>query len=324
MSAEADWIENAEVHDALERLGPVLTEVARSNHPKLTEMAVYLASLGGKRIRPALLFIAHGPGCTRQEVLCAAAAVELIHLASLYHDDIMDRGSLRRGSASANAKWGNGAAMLTGTFLFLRAQALTEMFGPDARKLAATSAADLCLGQLRESENAYDTDLTPEAHLEVLALKTGALFRLALQLGGLLGGASKAEMGGLTAYARHLGLAFQLSDDLLDIDGDVEATGKETLSDIRTGVYSLPWLLLLRSEDGSSGPVRKIFDRTSLTPDDIAEALAILRNSDAVFRARARLIVEIEASINSLQAISDGSSRTSLANLASRMASRTK
>jgi heptaprenyl diphosphate synthase len=287
-------------------------------------MAVYLASLGGKRIRPALLFIAHGPGCTKQKVLRAAAAVELIHLASLYHDDIMDRGSLRRGSASANAKWGNGAAMLTGTFLFLRAQALTETFGPDARKLASASAADLCLGQLRESENAYDPDLTPEDHLEVLALKTGALFGLALQLGGLLGGASDAEMKGLAAYARHLGLAFQLSDDLLDIEGDVGTTGKETLSDIRAGVYSLPWLLLLRSEDGSSGSVRKILDRTSLTPDDVAEALVMLRNSDAVFRARARLASEIAASIDSVQAISNSSSRTSLANLASRMANRTK
>jgi heptaprenyl diphosphate synthase len=214
--------------------------------------------------------------------------------------------------------------MLTGTFLFLRAQALTEMLGPQARKLAATAAAELCLGQLRESENAYDADLAPGDHLEVLALKTGALFRLALQLGALLGGTGQAEMEALTAYARHLGLAFQLSDDLLDIEGEVEATGKDTLADIRAGVYSLPWLLLLRDGGEPSGIVRRIFGRNRLTADAAAEALLVLRNSDAISRARDLLVAEIRQGVDAVRAIPDEAARMSLARLADGMASRTR
>jgi heptaprenyl diphosphate synthase len=285
-------------------------------------MARYLASLGGKRIRPALVFVAHGPGCTRPEVLRAAAAVELIHLASLYHDDIMDRGSLRRGSLSANAKWGNGPAMLTGTFLFLRAQALAEMLGAPARKLAATAAAELCLGQLRESENAYDTGLAPDVHLEVLALKTGALFRLALQLGALLGGRGRCETQALTTYARHFGLAFQLSDDLLDIESQAAKTGKDSLLDVRTGVYSLPWLLLLAGDDSGSQTVRHLFGKNRLTIDDAKQALDVLCASDAIGRARARLASEIRHAVDALHAVRDAAACSSLAELAGSMALR--
>ncbi|MBR0696735.1 polyprenyl synthetase family protein [Bradyrhizobium lablabi] len=324
MSPEGGWIENAEVYEALERLGPVLMDMVSSDHPSLAERAAYLASLGGKRIRPAMLFVAHGSGCTRIEVVRAAASVELIHLASLYHDDIMDRGLLRRGFASANAKWGNATAMLTGTFLFLRAQALTEALGPRARKLAATSAAELCLGQLRESENAYNTELPAEDHLEVIALKTGSLFRLALQLGALLGGVGRAETEALTRYARHLGLAFQLSDDLLDIEGDAATTGKETLADIRAGVYSLPWLLLIRSGKESSEIVKRIFARNRLSDGDVREALTLLLCSDAIPRARDILAAQIRQGIDALHFLSDRSAANSLANLATSMAGRTR
>jgi heptaprenyl diphosphate synthase len=324
MSAGGEWIESAEVHEALDQSRTVLMELVSSDHPKLAEMASYLASLGGKRIRPALLFIAHGPGCSKPEVLRAAASVELIHLASLYHDDIMDRGLLRRGSASANAKWGNAAAMLTGTFLFLRAQALIEALGPQARKLAAALAAELCLGQLRESENAYDTELSPEDHLEVIALKTGSLFRLSLQLGALLGGVRRTETEALTRYARHLGLAFQLSDDLLDIEGNAASTGKETLADIRTGVYSLPWLLLMNAGERSSDVVKHVFRRNWLSPEDVEEALTLLLGSDAIVRAHDILVAQIRQGIDALHSIQDRAAARSLANLATSMASRTR
>jgi octaprenyl-diphosphate synthase len=324
MPAGAEWIESDEVRDALDRLAPVLLDLAGSRHAKLSEMAAYLISLGGKRIRPALLFVAHGRGCTRPEVLRAAASVELIHLASLYHDDIMDRGLLRRGSASANAKWGNAVAMLTGTFLFLRMQALAEALGPRARKLAATSAAELCLGQLREAENAYDTALSPETHLDIIALKTGSLFRLALELGALLGGVSRADTTAFISYARHLGLAFQLSDDLLDIEGNAATIGKETLADIRAGVYSLPWLLLMREGGRSSESVKRIFGRNRLFPSDAEEALAVLRSSGAIPRARDILARQVREGVEALRSLRDRSVANSLANLAMSMTSRTK
>lgn len=320
----ATWIESAEVQEAIDRLGPVLLELARPEHPRLAEMAVYLAALGGKRIRPALLFIAHGPGCTTPEVLRAAASVELIHLASLYHDDIIDRGRMRRGAASANAKWGNRAAMLTGTFLFLRAQALTEALGREVRSLAATAAAELCLGQLRESENAYDAELTAQVHLDVLALKTGSLFRLALQIGALLGGARAPQAQALADYGRHLGLAFQLSDDLLDLGDDAAATGKDALADIRAGVYSLPWLLALRGEPAPAEALKRLFAQHSLSAADVAEALAILRSTDAITRARERLGAEIQKCLEVLGPIQDTAARASLAALARSMATRTR
>lgn len=324
MTAGVEWIESAEVHDGLQRLVSVLIESAASDSPKLSEMAGYLASLGGKRIRPALVLIAHGPGCTRAEALRAAATVELIHLASLHHDDIMDRGTLRRGAPSANAKWGNSAAMLTGTFLFLRAQSLVATLEPEARKLAAAAAAALCLGQLRESENAFDADLSPEAHLEILALKTGALFRLALQLGALLGKASALETEALVSYAHHFGLAFQLSDDLLDVEGDQAITGKDVLNDIRTGVYSLPWLLLLGAPDKAAHTVKQIFARRRLTSHDLADALHALKTSDALVRARARLMREIERAIDALRPVPDGPAHRSLSRLAETMSRRVR
>lgn len=320
---ETTWIESAEVQEAIVRLGPVLIELARSEHPQLAEMAGYLAARGGKRIRPALLFVAHGPGCTAPKVLRAAASVELIHLASLYHDDIIDRGQIRRGAASANAKWGNRAAMLTGTFLFLRAQVLTEALGHEVRSLAATAAAELCLGQLRESENAYNAELTAQVHLDVLALKTGSLFRLALQIGALLGGAG-AQAQALVDYGQHLGLAFQLSDDLLDISDDAAATGKDTLADIRAGVYSLPWLLALRGEPAPANALKHLFAQHSLSAADATKAFEILRSTDAIPKARDRLAAEISQCLEVLGPIQDAAARNSLATLAGSMATRTR
>jgi heptaprenyl diphosphate synthase len=209
--------------------------------------ARYLLEAGGKRVRPTLtLLTAHlGAGVT-DDVLAVARAVELVHLASLYHDDVMDEATMRRGVPSAQQVWGNSVAILTGDLLFARASRLVADLGEDAIRLQADTFERLCLGQLHETVGPAE-GTEPVAHyLQVLADKTGSLIATAAETGVMMSGADHAYRTPVREYGEKIGIAFQLVDDVIDLS-PVDVTGKRPGTDIRAGVVTLP-LLLLRAE----------------------------------------------------------------------------
>jgi heptaprenyl diphosphate synthase len=207
----------------------------------------YLLEAGGKRVRPMLTLIAAqlGNGAT-PEVVLAAEAIEITHLASLYHDDVMDEAPLRRGVPSAHAVWGNSTAILTGDLLFARASSLMSRLGERAILLQAATFERLCLGQLHETLGPQPGEDAIEHYIQVLADKTGSLIAAAARVGIVYSGAPAEFEEAVVSFGEKIGIAFQLADDVIDLAPANDKTGKKAGTDLRAGVPTLPTLLLER------------------------------------------------------------------------------
>ncbi|MCG7427457.1 polyprenyl synthetase family protein [Helcobacillus sp. ACRRO] len=218
--------------------------------------AKHLMVAGGKRIRPLLVLLAaHLGEGTNDKVLDAAVLVELTHLASLYHDDVMDGATTRRGTRAAHQVWGNNVAILTGDFLFARASALSAKLGPEAVLLHANTFERLCLGQLNETVGPAENADAFQHYISVLENKTGSLIAAAGILGAQLGNAAADTVGALGRYGEAVGVAFQLADDVIDLRSNPETSGKTPGTDLREGVPTMPTLLLRqRHADGDDAP----------------------------------------------------------------------
>ncbi len=294
-----------------ERLAARMTEVeealaghVRSRAPFITEAASHLMAAGGKRFRPLLVLLAAEAGDTAEsdEVIRAACVVELTHLASLYHDDVMDEADLRRGADSANARWDNHVAILTGDFLFSKSSELTADLGADAVRIQAQTFTQLVEGQILETVQPGPGE-DPLAHyLEVVAGKTGALIATSARYGARFGGATPEVEEALTQYGEIVGASFQLSDDILDIASESADSGKTPGTDLREGVPTLPVLMARASTDSADARLLELLD-ADLTDDALhAEALALLRQHPAMDQARA-YVAERAAEAKALLAI---------------------
>ncbi len=224
-------------HDLLEQLS-FASEVADAP-------ARYLAEAGGKRIRPMLTLLTSGLGDGPNDLVRRAAiAIELTHLASLYHDDVMDDALLRRGVPAAQTVWSNSVAILAGDLLFARASSLVSGMGEEAILLQAKTFERLCLGQLHETVGPRPEDDPMQHYLQVLADKTGALISTAARMGVLFSGGSREYADCVTIYGEKIGVAFQLIDDVIDLSPKAAQTGKIAGTDLRAGVVTMPLLLL--------------------------------------------------------------------------------
>ena len=207
----------------------------------------HLVNAGGKRLRPALaLLTAHLGDASRPEVVDAAVVVELTHLATLYHDDVMDSAPTRRGAPAAHEVWGNSVAILTGDLLFARASAVVAGLGPQAVRIQAETFERLCLGQLHETVGPSEGEDSVEFYLQVLADKTGSLIATSARFGAMFAGCSPSVVKQVTRYGELAGVAFQLADDVIDVRSDAATTGKTPGTDLREGVATMPVLLLRR------------------------------------------------------------------------------
>jgi heptaprenyl diphosphate synthase len=293
----------------------LLRESVRSSYPFVTETSRHLVDAGGKRFRPLVVLLAAGFGDPdAAAVVPAAVAIELTHLSTLYHDDVMDEAVLRRGAPSANARWTNSVAILTGDFLFARASEITADLGTEATRILARTIAVLCEGQIRETVGPGSGD--PIAHYhQVVAEKTGSLIATSGRLGAQLAGAPPAVVSALTAFGARIGAAFQLSDDLLDITSPSVESGKNPGTDLREGVRTLP--LLLAEEDGLVLP-------SDLSDDLVlAAALESLRTSAAIGRARDELVIEAAGARTTLADLPDVPARGALEALCDYVVTRT-
>jgi heptaprenyl diphosphate synthase len=205
----------------------------------------HLVDAGGKRLRPMLTLLTAqlGEG-SRPEVLDAAVVVELTHLATLYHDDVMDSAPTRRGAPAAHEVWGNSVAILTGDLLFARASRVVAGLGPDAVRIQAETFERLCLGQLHETVGPAESEDPVEHYLQVLADKTGSLIATSARFGAMFAGCDRDIVGRVTQYGEYAGVAFQIADDVLDVRSEAEVSGKTPGTDLREGVATMPVLLL--------------------------------------------------------------------------------
>ena len=296
----------------------------RSRAGFVTEAASHLMEAGGKRFRPLLVLLAAeaGDDPDSYDVITAACVVELTHLASLYHDDVMDEAALRRGAESANARWDNHVAILTGDFLFSKSSELTAELGPDAVRIQAQTFTQLVEGQIMETVPPRPGE-DPLAHyLDVVAGKTGSLIATAARYGARFGGATREVEEALTAYGEMVGSAFQLSDDILDIASDTVESGKTPGTDLREGVPTLPVLLAQQSTDPADARLLDLLAGDLTDDERHGEALDLLRKHPAIDEARAYVVARAQEAKDLLVVLSPGPVREALEAFADIVATR--
>jgi heptaprenyl diphosphate synthase len=311
LSARMDEVEKA-LHDHVESEAPFVTEAAR-----------HLMEAGGKRFRPLLCFLAGETGdASSVDVLTAACVVELTHLASLYHDDVMDEAALRRGAESANARWDNHVAILTGDFLFSKSSELTASLGPEAVLIQAQTFTRLVEGQILETLGPGPEDDALAHYLRVVAGKTGSLIATSARYGAMFAGASPEIVDALTSYGEKVGVAFQLSDDILDIASESVESGKTPGTDLREGVPTLPVLIARKSEDPADARLLELL-AGDLSDDALhGEALALLRAHPAMAAARDYVASEAVEAKRLLGVLPESPVRTALEQFADVVADR--
>ena len=287
---------------------------AVSRAPYVTTAAQHLLSAGGKRFRPLLVLLAAEAGAHPEsdDVITAACVVEITHVGSLYHDDVMDEADLRRGADSVNARWDNLVAILTGDFLFAKSSELTALLGADAVRIQAETFTRLVEGQILETVKP-GPDEDPLAHyLDVVAGKTGSLIATSARYGARFGGASREVEEALTAYGEIVGTAFQLSDDILDITSESEESGKTPGTDLREGVPTLPVLMALASTDPADARLRELISAPLTDDAEVAEALGLLRAHPAMAEAKAYVVARATEAKALLDVLPDGPVREAL------------
>jgi heptaprenyl diphosphate synthase len=309
----------------LDRVEELLHREVTSSYRFVTETSLHLIDAGGKRFRPlfTLLGAQMGPRPEADQVITAAAVVELIHLATLYHDDVMDSATMRRGAESANSRWDNTVAILTGDFLFAHASRLVADLGPEAVRIIADTFAELVTGQMRETRGPRPDDDPVEHYLAVIAEKTGSLIATAGRYGGMFSGCAPGQVESLHRFGTAIGTAFQISDDVIDITSPSDSSGKVPGTDLREGVHTLPILYALQGDGPAADRLRVLLAQPITDDAEVHEALALLRSGPGVARARAVLAEHASAARNELANLPDCPAAKALASLTTYVVDRT-
>jgi heptaprenyl diphosphate synthase len=278
----------AATETGLARVEELLHREVHSDYRFVTETSLHLIDAGGKRFRPLFtLLAAHvGPSPNADEVFTAAAVVELVHLATLYHDDVMDSATMRRGAESANSRWDNTVAILTGDFLFAHASRLVADLGPMAVRIIAETFAELVTGQMRETRGPHPDEDPVEHYLAVIAEKTGSLIATSGRFGGMFSGCAPEHVEALRRFGATIGTAFQISDDVIDIASASASSGKTPGTDLREGVHTLPMLYAMQETGPDADRLRALLAGPISDDAEVDEALALLRSGRGLGRAR--------------------------------------
>lgn len=276
-----------QLESGLERVEAALSESVAHTDPIASVTARHLSSAGGKRVRPTLVLLTaqFGPESQSEQVIDASVVVELTHLATLYHDDVMDNAPVRRGVPAAHEIWGNSVAILTGDLLFARASQVVSRLGSRALTLQADTFERLCLGQLHETVGPSENEDAVAHYIQVLADKTGSLIAAAAELGIMFSGAPEDFRTAVREYGERIGVAFQLIDDVIDLQSDTAKSGKTPGTDLLAGVPTLP-TLYLREQARTDAEAAALAERIdSVTEHTLASVVADLAVHPATNRA---------------------------------------
>ena len=270
----------------------LLRSHTRSEYPFVDETAHHLVAAGGKRLRPLLtLLTAQYGDPSGQGVIAAAVACEITHLATLYHDDVMDEAPLRRGVESANMRWGNTIAILTGDFLFAKSSDLLADLGPAAVRLQARTFERLVIGQIMETQGPNPGQDPLEHYLKVVADKTGSLIAASARYGGMISGARAEITDTVTIFGEKIGVAFQLADDVIDIASESNQSGKTPGTDLREGVPTLVTLNVMKSNDSADADLKRLLSAPIEDETTVQQVLIALRNHKAIDESREQLFM---------------------------------
>jgi heptaprenyl diphosphate synthase len=307
----------AEVLDDLARVEASLMETAHPDNELFTEASRHSIAAGGKRFRALLVLLAAQFGDPKDpRVTQAAVAIELTHLATLFHDDVMDEAEVRRGRPSVNSRWSNSVAILTGDFLFAEASRILADLGPQAVRIQAVTFGRLVAGQLAETIGPRPGQDPLDHYMHVITEKTGSLIATSGQFGALFSGAPAEVADRIAVACEQIGVAWQLSDDVIDIASDPAQSGKTPGTDLRQGVQTLPVLYALRptvdpaaraaGQPDADRRLRWLLAEADLTEEALlTEALALLRAHPALAEARARVLSWAQGARNDLMALPD-------------------
>ena len=304
----------AKIEEGLERVEAGLLKATEHTDPIAKVSIRHLVEAGGKRLRPVLVLLTAQFGDSKsQDVIDAAVVVELTHLATLYHDDVLDDAPTRRGVATAQNIWGNNVAILTGDLLFARASQLVSKLGMKALTLQADTFERLCLGQLHETLGPSEGVNKREHYIQVLADKTGSLIAAAAQMGILFSGAPDEYDEPVRQFGEKIGVAFQLIDDVIDISAE-GPSGKTPGTDLRAGVPTLPVLLLReRAEsDPSAAELLELIDGDLESDEALAEVVSRLRNHEVAELAYLEAKRWADEAVEALAPLPEGSVKKAL------------
>ena len=315
----------AEVLDGLGQVEDELRAAVRVGDRRLTDAARHLIDAGGKRFRATLVLLAAQFGDpAAPDVVPAAVSIELTHLATLFHDDVMDEAAIRRGRPSANSRWDNTVAILTGDFLFAQASLITARLGPEAVRIQADTFSRLVSGQIAETVGPASGEDPLEHYLRVVADKTASLIATAGGFGARFAGAPGEVIRRVTAACEALGMAWQLSDDVLDVASESGQSGKTPGTDLREGVRSLPVLHALNLAGPQDSRLRELLTGADLTDTRLhSEALSLLRPHPAMAAARTDLRRWAEEARSQVLALPDVPARAAFETLCDYVVERT-
>ena len=312
-----------QLSSGLNQVEELLSSHIQGDYPLVVETSRHLVEAGGKRFRPLITLIAShfGNGQSRQ-VIEAAVVCELTHVATLYHDDVMDEAPLRRGVESANNRWGNTVAILTGDYLFSKASDLLADLGPEAVRLQAKTFERLVIGQIQETQGPKNGADPLEHYLQVVADKTGSLIATSARFGAMLSGADASVVETLTKFGEKIGIAFQLADDVIDIASESSQSGKTPGTDLKEGVPTLVTLQIMKSNRSEDAALKKLL---SAPMDDatVAQVIPQLRQHQALKDARIQLHQLADEAKALLVSLPQGSARSALENLCDAIVDRT-
>ena len=302
------------IWENLEELENRLIQISSSSDSFLTEISQYLISAGGKRFRPLIALLAGelGDG-DRKKVIDAGVSVELIHLGSLYHDDVIDDASTRRGVISTNKKWNSTLSILAGDYLLARSSELAaESLGLESVKLLASTYAQLVEGQTKEVQYSYNTDHGTEDYMKIIEGKTASLIRTSARLGSMASNSKQDSITAISEWAWHNGIIFQITDDILDLSSDEQTLGKPSGNDILEGTYTLPVLIALQKNPEG---IKKILDEIKDNKTNLEDVISEFNNEEIVSETKLFLKSHIKKSENAAMKIEDESIKNILLDL---------
>ena len=302
----------------------LLRDAIEGKYPLVIETSRHLVDAGGKRLRPLLTLIASHFGDPQAKGIIEAAVVcELTHLGTLYHDDVMDEAPLRRGVESANNRWNNTVAILTGDYLFAKTSQLLADLGPEAVRLQALTFERLVIGQITETQGSSTDKTALEHYLSVVSDKTASLISASARYGAMISGASEEIMDALTKFGEEIGTVFQLADDIIDIASDSKESGKTPGTDLREGVPTLVTLFILESNDPADADLKKLLSAPITDEAVVAETILKLRNHIALTKSRELVAGYGKSAQKHLEILPEGPAKAALVGLSQAVISRT-
>jgi heptaprenyl diphosphate synthase len=299
----------------LKKVEDLMRSHIKGDYPLVVETSRHLVEAGGKRLRPLLTLLSSQFGDpTNYDIIKAAVCCELTHLATLYHDDVMDDAAIRRGVISANKKWDNAVAILTGDYLFSKVSDMLADIGPEAVKLQAKTFERLVIGQIKETQGKSEGLSQIDHYMKVVADKTGSLIATSARFGALLSGASMEVVETLTKFGEKIGVAFQVADDLLDIASTETASGKTPGTDLKEGVPTLVTLFVMADNDPAD---RVLIEKLSkpISDQDLAGVIQELRNHKALKKVQDYLSNVANEANQLLVNLPNGPAKSALENL---------